>query len=248
MEVLANDGDGNGDALEIIGVTTPAKGGSAVLDDNGTPSDPSDDRIVYTPPAEFSGDDTFTYTISDGRGGTSTATVTVSVTRVLAAINTDPAYTDDGTNTLQKVPVGDRLTPLQATDPDSDPLTYTAIEGSLPPGVTLNPDGTFGGTPTTPGTSTVRVRVCDDFNPPGCDETVLVIVVPDEGPDVLGASITGNPGTLGAPEVGGTTIPVTGTQPGGPLALGWALVAMGVLTRWAIRLTGAVDRPKTGPY
>ncbi len=39
-------------------------------------------RALYTPPAEFSGTTSFTYTISDGNGGTATATVTVTVTPV----------------------------------------------------------------------------------------------------------------------------------------------------------------------
>jgi hypothetical protein len=38
----------------------------------------------YTPPASFSGDDTFTYTIEDGFGGSATATVTVTVEPAVA--------------------------------------------------------------------------------------------------------------------------------------------------------------------
>ncbi len=38
--------------------------------------------ITYTPAANFSGADTFSYTVSDGNGGTATATVDVDVTAV----------------------------------------------------------------------------------------------------------------------------------------------------------------------
>ena len=43
---------------------------------------PSDDKLIYTPALDFSGVDTFTYTIADGNGGFGTATVTVTVQAV----------------------------------------------------------------------------------------------------------------------------------------------------------------------
>src|SRR5207248_1103548 len=45
----------------------------------GTPADPRDDFIVYTPAAGFSGADGFTYTVADGHGHSSSARVTVTV-------------------------------------------------------------------------------------------------------------------------------------------------------------------------
>ena len=47
--------------------------------------------VSYTPAANFTGADTFTYTISDGNGGTATAIVTVTVT----SVNDNPVATDD---------------------------------------------------------------------------------------------------------------------------------------------------------
>lgn len=78
IDVLANDGDPDGDPVAITGVTAPAHG-TAAVDDNGTPDDPSDDFILYTPAAGFTGQDSFGYTIADD-DGTATATVTVTVT------------------------------------------------------------------------------------------------------------------------------------------------------------------------
>ncbi|MEO6689542.1 MAG: Ig-like domain-containing protein [Dokdonella sp.] len=69
MNVLANDSDPDGDPLSIIGVTQPANG-TAVVTPNG---------ITYTPNSGFLGFDQFTYTISDGRGGTATAAAAVFV-------------------------------------------------------------------------------------------------------------------------------------------------------------------------
>lgn len=72
IRLLANDYDEDGDTLEIVHVSSPStQGGLLVL---------QGDILTYTPPFGFVGDDSFTYTISDGRGGIATATVTVTVT------------------------------------------------------------------------------------------------------------------------------------------------------------------------
>ena len=72
ISVLANDTDADHDTLSVQSVTTPAHG-TAVI--QGT-------QVRYTPTAGFSGNDAFSYTISDGLGGTATAGVTVTVSFV----------------------------------------------------------------------------------------------------------------------------------------------------------------------
>lgn len=69
INVLANDVDPDGDTLTIIGVSSPSNGMVTF-----TPN-----FVIYTPQSAFIGADMFTYTISDGNGGTDTATVTVTV-------------------------------------------------------------------------------------------------------------------------------------------------------------------------
>ncbi|MGR3378837.1 beta strand repeat-containing protein [Salipiger abyssi] len=78
IQVLGNDSDPDGDALSILSLAQPANG-SAVIDDNGTPGDGSDDVIVYTPDAGFVGPDSFSYQVSDGNGGLAQATVDIAV-------------------------------------------------------------------------------------------------------------------------------------------------------------------------
>jgi hypothetical protein len=79
IPVLANDQDINESPLSIVAVQSPTNfGGTAVIHNNNTPANTSDDGIFYTPAAGFSGVDQFTYTISDGVG-TASATVTVGV-------------------------------------------------------------------------------------------------------------------------------------------------------------------------
>ncbi len=77
LDVLANDTDADGDPLTIASVSAAANG-TAVIDDNGTPADASDDLIRYTPNAGFAGTDSFTYVVSDGED-TDTASVSVTV-------------------------------------------------------------------------------------------------------------------------------------------------------------------------
>jgi hypothetical protein len=69
--LLANDSDPDGDALSIAGVSQ-GSGGSATLGANNA--------VTFTPAAGFTGNATFTYSLSDGRGGSATGAVTVTVT------------------------------------------------------------------------------------------------------------------------------------------------------------------------
>lgn len=66
LNVLANDSDADGDPLTIVSVTQPV-GGNGVVEISGS-------QIKFTPKNPFL-IDSFTYTISDGKGGTSTASV-----------------------------------------------------------------------------------------------------------------------------------------------------------------------------
>ena len=68
IDVLANDSDADGDGLSVSSTSDPANG-SVV--NNGT-------DVSYTPDPGFTGDDTFTYIISDGVE-TASASVTVTV-------------------------------------------------------------------------------------------------------------------------------------------------------------------------
>jgi len=70
ISVLVNDTDIEGDGLIVSSIVQPTHG-VAVLNGGGT--------VTYTPSAAFMGTDTFSYSISDGHGGTSSATVLVGV-------------------------------------------------------------------------------------------------------------------------------------------------------------------------
>ena len=78
IRVLNNDSDADGDAPKLRSFTQ-ASNGRVIRNNNGTIGDFSDDRLVYIPNEGFSGEDTFTYKISDGNGLVDTAEVVVNV-------------------------------------------------------------------------------------------------------------------------------------------------------------------------
>nr|WP_256370000.1 tandem-95 repeat protein [Halodesulfovibrio sp. MK-HDV] len=70
--LLGNDSDPNNDSISIVDV-------NATEDTHGEVSLDAEGNVVFTPELNFNGEASFTYTISDGRGGEDTATVTVFV-------------------------------------------------------------------------------------------------------------------------------------------------------------------------
>ena len=70
--LLSNDVDVDGNVLTVTSVQGATHGSVALVGGN----------VVFTPDANYSGPASFTYTVSDGVGGTATGTVNVSVTPV----------------------------------------------------------------------------------------------------------------------------------------------------------------------
>jgi outer membrane protein OmpA-like peptidoglycan-associated protein len=69
--LLANDTDPDGDAIQLVGIVQSPTHGSLVPHPDG--------GWVYHPRHNFCGKDSFTYTISDGKGGTDTVTAYIEV-------------------------------------------------------------------------------------------------------------------------------------------------------------------------
>jgi len=112
IDVLSNDTDIDGDTLTIESATQGSNGNVQIV--NG--------KIVYTPNNDFSGTDTFHYTVNDGNGGTDTAKVTVTVTHV----NENPDAQNDNVDAYEDVPVTINVL-ANDTDGDGDTLTIESV-------------------------------------------------------------------------------------------------------------------------
>ena len=132
--VLPNDIAPEGGDLTVVAVNngegtvgreiTLPSGSSVTLNSDGT--------YAYDPAGGFESletgqraTDTFVYTVSDGVGGKEVATVTI----ILHGANEAPRAEDDSTQTTQDRTVSDNVLPND-TDPESDPLVVTSVEGS----------------------------------------------------------------------------------------------------------------------
>lgn len=165
IPVLENDTDVDKDQLTVLG-TTEGGYGSTVINNGNI-------RITYTPNTNFSGSDSFTYTISDGKGGTDTATVSIKINQ----INDAPTIKSRPVTTARVW--GTYIYDVEATDPDpSDTLTYSLI--TKPEEMTINsatgliewkPTGTQA------GTYDVQVKVEDANSNPASDTQEFTIEV-----------------------------------------------------------------------
>ena len=114
IAVLGNDSDPDSDTLAVTGVSNPPNGSASV---NG------DDTINYQPDANYNGADSFSYTLSDGNGGTDTGNVSVTVNPV----NDAPVAADDtGISTAQDTAV-EIFVLDNDSDVDNDALNVSAV-------------------------------------------------------------------------------------------------------------------------
>ncbi len=135
--VLANDTDPD------PGTTLSAELGSTTT--HGTLTLNPDGSFFYTPQADFTGTDSFTYTASDGELSSSAATVTITVNPV----NDAPVAAADAYATPEDVPlvVGAPGVLSNDTDIDGPALSATIVTPAANGTVGLNANGSFTYTP-----------------------------------------------------------------------------------------------------
>ncbi|HTT90874.1 MAG TPA: MBG domain-containing protein [Acidimicrobiales bacterium] len=142
-----------GDTLAVtVPSTTTAQGGTVTADANG------DGGFTYTPPASFTGTDTFAYTVTDttdGSGDYATGTASVDVLAPLQV----------STTTLPGGEYGTAYDQYLGAIGGTSPYSWSVSQGSLPPGLSLSPSGVLSGTPTAAGAYSFTAKVTDSSTP-----------------------------------------------------------------------------------
>lgn len=135
IAVLGNDSDPDGDPLTITeaangvhGTVTAFVSEGAALRLRGSLSAPTTGALVYTPAAGFSGTDSFSYVVSDGRGGTDSALVTVAV----AGPGASPSPSASVSPSPSASPISGVTSPEPATSGSPSPAASSSPLPQLP--------------------------------------------------------------------------------------------------------------------
>lgn len=168
--LLKNATDPESDALTVdttVG-TAPTKG-SVVLNTDGS--------FTYTPDLNKFGDDTFTYRVSDGKGGLSIyKTVTITITEV----NDAPVAADDSISAIEDTPKTFMPSDLLGNDVDVDGDTLSITSFTQPANGSLEFDeelGVFTFTPSANFASSTTFEYTISDGRGGTDTAVVTISV-----------------------------------------------------------------------
>jgi hypothetical protein len=201
--VLANDGDPDGDPLIVTSVTSGANGKVAIN---------ADGTLTYYPATGFAGTDSFTYTVSDGQGGSAQATVSVVVNRV----NAPPVATDSLAAMEAGTPINGTLTAADADHAPAD-LRYSLAAAPANGTAVVQADGTYTYSPATGfvGTDTFAFTVTDPTGA-SANASVTVSVLPGAAGTGAGGEFVVNSTTAGAQQV-----PVLAALKDGGFVIAW---------------------------
>jgi VCBS repeat-containing protein len=199
--VLADNGNGpdddiDGDPLTITQVngSTANVGTQIVLASGALLLLNADGSFAYDPNGQFdalgpgeSAQDSFTYTISDGQGGSDTATVTLSIN----GVNDAPVATDSLIATNANFSAAGMLT---GTDVDSDTLIFSLEQEPQNGFVDINSDGSYIYTPDEgfTGEDSFTFRVTDELG--AFDIATVAIEIAEVGEFAEPKEITGTDG------------------------------------------------------
>ncbi|MBI3506641.1 MAG: tandem-95 repeat protein, partial [Proteobacteria bacterium] len=181
--VVATDVDG--DALTF---SVPANGGPA----HGTVTMNADGTFNYVPAANFNGTDTFTYQVSDGKGGITTAQVSVNV----AAVNDAPTTAGAAASGNEDTQISGRVV---ANDVDGDTLSFAVPSNGGPAHgtVAMNADGSYTYTPAANfnGSDSFTYTVSDGKGGTTTGTVQVSVASVNDAPTTTGGTASGNEDT-----------------------------------------------------
>jgi VCBS repeat-containing protein len=178
--VLGNDTDTDaGDTLSAVLVSGPANGALTLN---------SDGSFAYTPNANWSGQDSFTYKANDGSVDSNIATVNITVNPV----NDTPQITNTPVGTATE----DVLYSHTATSSDVDGpgAVWSLVDGTHSCGGSIDQStGAFSFTPAgpvPPASCVIAIKVCDTGSPEMCatQTTTVQIEAVNDAPTIIAAS------------------------------------------------------------
>ena len=170
--VLSNDSDPDGDVITIQSLDLSGTLGTAQISSGDT-------TVTYTAPADYSGQDVFSYTITDGHNATSSALVHIEI----PAANQPPVAVNDTVVIEQDSTV--IIYPLvNDSDPDGDPLYIEAVLDNNTAGTVLIHSGDTSLTYVPPvgfsGEDSLDYVISDD-NGHQATATVFITITPVSG-------------------------------------------------------------------
>lgn len=135
--LLSDDTDIDGHTLRVTSVSNAIRG-TVALDDKSD-ADPTNDEVVFTPDANFSGAASFDYAISDGEGGTDVAKVSLTV----APVNDAPLVAGESASTNEDVALVTAAMALLENDSDleEDALSVSGVSNAVGGAVILDNKG-----------------------------------------------------------------------------------------------------------
>jgi len=214
--VLANDTDGDMDPLTATLVTGPTNAQAFTLNADGS--------FNYTPAADFSGSDSFTYVANDGQVDSAPATVTITVN----PINDPPVAVDDTAVTNEDVQVDvDVLANDSDVDGNLDPASVAVTTPPTSGSTSVNPANgviTYTKSADFNGADSFVYEVCDDGTPlpAQCDTATVNITINDVND---APTFTAGPDQTVNEDAGAQTVAgwATAISPGAPNEAGQTL-------------------------
>ncbi|MDQ4145134.1 MAG: Ig-like domain-containing protein [Actinomycetota bacterium] len=174
--VNANDTDVDGDALSVSSSTDGADGTVSCLGGSCT----------YTPRRDFFGTDSFTYTISDGNGGSAEATVSVTVEPApdVPTARDDTLTTPEDTEGTVNVLANDE-------DPDGDAISITSNTNGANGSVICGASScTYTPAPNFNGTDSFTYSISDGIGDAQSATVSVTVSSVNDAPDASGDSMT----------------------------------------------------------
>jgi gliding motility-associated-like protein len=158
--VGTNDTDADGDVLTFAVTTNVA---------NGTLQFQGDGSFIYTPNADFSGTDSFSYSVCDPSGVCDNADVFITIN----AVDDTPNAVDDFIAAEEDDVVSNTVA-TNDTDAENDALTFALVDGVTNGTLVFNADGSFTYTPNSNyyGSDVFTYSACDNS---GCDTATVTI-------------------------------------------------------------------------